>query len=83
MHNAAESRCSTKESVGPWGDAWYVRFASGEEFRMRKRFVKSLNQDTNHPPERGANCHGWYEYACRDLAAIGDDDKKSSHDSGK
>lgn len=83
MHDAAESCCGTKESIGTRSDAWYVGLASSEEFRMRKRFVERLDQDTNHPPERSPNCHGRYEYTGRYLATIGYDDKKGSHDCGK
>ena len=83
MHDTTEGCCGTEESIGARGDAWYVGLAGSEEFRMGKRFVESLNQDTDHPPEGGPNCHGRYEYACRHLATIGNDDKKSSHDRGE
>lgn len=83
MHDTAKGCCRSEESVSAWGDAWYVGLASCEKLCMRKGFVESLNQDTNHSAKGGPNCHRRYEYAGGYLATIGNDDKKGSHDRSK
>ena len=46
-------------------------------------FVEGLNEDPDHTPECGTDCHGGDEYTGGDFAAVGDDDEEEADDAGE
>lgn len=45
-------------------------------------FVEGLNEDPDHAPKCGADCHGGDEYTSRDFTAVRDDDEEEADDAG-
>lgn len=57
VHDPAQGCRSAEKCVSPWSDAGHVWLTGREESGVRKAFMQSLYENTDHPAERSPNRH--------------------------
>ena len=83
VHDSAKSCSSTEKSIGSGCNTGNIGLTGSEEAGVRKGFMESFDEDSNHPSERRSDSHGWDKDTCRYFATIRDDDEEGPHYRGK